>query len=226
MVRASKRFTEEDKQAVRDAIAEAEQTTSGEIVPVVATRSGRYDRGEDIFGIVLGLVAVAVVWLLCQEIEPTAGDWESGQTLAVGLGPVLLTFVIAFVLGVVLATLVPALAMSFVGRTERQEEVQRSARQAFFEFRVRATEAGTGILIYISLLERTVWVIGDRAISDKLDQAQWDGVKDLVIDGLRSGKPTDGLCAAIKRCGELLSEHFPIAQGDTNELTNELHLVD
>lgn len=226
MLPASKRFTEQDKQAVQDAIAEAEKTTSGEIVPVVATRSGRYDRGEDIFGILLGLIAVAVVWLVFQKVEPAGGDWESGQTLAVGLGLVLLSFAVAFVFGVLLATFVPALAMPFVGRAERRQEVQRSARQAFFEFRVRATEAGTGIMIYISLLERTVWVIGDRAISDKLDQSQWDEVKDLVIDGLRRGKPTEGICAAIKRCGEFLTEHFPIAPDDTNELTNELRLVD
>ena len=46
---------------IEAAIGEAEQKTAGEIVPVVATASGRYDRGEDLFGLVaLCLVAVLV----------------------------------------------------------------------------------------------------------------------------------------------------------------------
>ena len=226
MARASRLFTDEDKQAIKDAVAQAESTTSGEIVPVVATRSGRYDRAEDIFGIILALIAVAVAWLLFQQARPAAGDWESGPTLTMGLWVVLLTFAVAFVVGASLSTLVPALARPFVGKQELQEEVLRSAQQAFFEFRIRGTEGSTGILIYVSLFERMVWVIGDHAISEKLTQPDWDEVKDLVIEGLRNGKPTQGMCSAIARCGELLAAHFPIAPGDVNELSNELKLID
>jgi putative membrane protein len=71
-----------------------------------------------------------------------------------------------------------------------------------------------------------VWVVGDQAIAEKLDQSHWDGVKDLVIDGLRKNTPAEGLCAAIKRCGELLAQHFPIAPDDVNELSNDLRLID
>jgi len=226
MARASERFTEKDKQAIRDAVAEAEKKTSGEIVPVVATRSGRYDRSEDILGVILGVLAVAAVWLLFQKIEPKGGDWGGGLTIAFRLGSFLLTFVAAFVVGVVLSTFVPALAHPFIAKKELREEVLRSARQAFVEFRVRGTTGSTGILIYVSLFERMAWVLGDRAISEKLDQAKWDETKDLVIDGLRNGKPAEGICSAIRRCGELLLQHFPVAPDEVNELSNELQLID
>jgi len=226
MARASQLFTDEDKQAIKAAVAEAEKNTSGEIVPVVATRSGRYDRAEDIFGILLGIVAVSLLWPIFQNAEPTPGDWGPGRALTFGLGGGVLTFVVAFAVGVVLSTFVPALARPFVGKRERKEEVLRSAREAFYAFHVRSTAAGTGIVIYISLFERMVAVIGDRAISEKLDQSQWHEMKDLVIAGLRKGNPTEGICSAVKRCGELLSEHFPIAPDDVNELSNELRLID
>ena len=85
MVRASTFFPEEDKVLIEKAIADAEQATSGEIVPVVATRSGRYDRAEDLVGIILGLVVVSLVWVIFQNIEPRAGEWASGYTLSVDL---------------------------------------------------------------------------------------------------------------------------------------------
>jgi putative membrane protein len=226
MRRASQLFTEGDKQAIRAAVTEAEKGTSGEIVPVVATRSGRYDRAEDIFGVVLALIAVGVVWLLFQRVQPTGGAWGAASAIALGLGMVLLTFSVAFVAGVVLATFVPVLARPFVAKKELREEVLRSANQAFFEFRVRRTKSETGMLVYISLFERMVCVVGDRAISEKLGQSHWDAVRDMLVTGLRKGNPTEGICAAIKRCGELLAEHFPIAPDDVNELGNDLHLID
>ena len=226
MTRASKLFSEADKQAVEHAVAQAEQGTSGEIVPVVATRSGRYDRAEDVFGVLLGLVAVAAVWVCFQRVDPRGGDWGEGYALGVRLWAILVTYAAGFVVGVVLSTYIPALARPFVGRREIDDEVQRRAQQAFFQFRVRATGGGTGILIYISLFERRVVVLGDTPISDKLDQPHWDELKTLVVDGLRTGKPTEGICAAIGRCGQLLAQHFPVAPGDVNEISNELRLID
>lgn len=226
MARASNLFTEEQKKTVAEAVAEAEKKTSGEIVPVVATRSGRYDRAEDIFGVIVGLVAVAALWLLFQGVTPRGGDWETGYTLRVELWVVLVTFGCGFLAGAALSTCVPVLCRPFVGRREVEEEVRRAAERAFFQFRVRRTEAGTGVVLYVSLFERRVVVLGDEPISHKVDQSHWDEVRDLIVGGLRQGKPAEGICSAVVRCGELLAEHFPIAPADVNELTNELRLID
>ncbi len=48
MKRASKLFDIEQRQRIEQAVVEAESKSSCEIVPVVATSSGRYDRPEDI----------------------------------------------------------------------------------------------------------------------------------------------------------------------------------
>ena len=226
MKRASRFFSEADQATISEAIAAAERRTSGEIVPVVATDSGRYDRAEDLFGAVVALVALIVSWILFQEVRPVEGDWASGQTIVLGLLPLVLIVVIGFTLGTLLGTRLPALKLIFLSNREMKEEVERSASEAFYRFRVRRTAGGTGVLIYISLLERMVRVMGDEAIAAKLGQGDWDEVRDLVIDGLRNGRPTEGLQKGIARCGDRLAEHFPIQPGDENELTNELRIID
>lgn len=225
MKRASQLLTDEEKKAVQDAVAEAERGTSGEVVPVVATRSGRYDRGEDLFGVVLGLAAVTVGWLVGQDAIPP-GDWGERWEVVLGLVAVLVLFVGGFTAGAALATRFPELALLFVGKKEMLAEVQRAGAAAFYRFRVRRTAGGTGILIYVSLLERMVWVFGDAAIAERHDQSRWEELKDTVIAGIRQGRAAEGLCAAIARCGEILAEYFPIQPGDVNELTNELRVVD
>lgn len=226
MKRASQFFNKEDLRKIADAVEDAERRTSGEIVPAVAGVSGRYDRAEDLFGMVLALVVLTLSWLWVQEIQPVEGDWEMGQTLVLGLVPILFIVLAGFLIGAVAATRIPVLRLPFISKKEMLQEVERGAAEAFHRFRVRRTAEASGILIYVSLYEHMVRVIGDDAINEKLGQSDWDGVRDLVIDGIRSGQPADGLVRAIRKCGELLSEHFPVRPGDVNELHNELRIID
>jgi putative membrane protein len=131
-----------------------------------------------------------------------------------------------FIAGTILATFFPVLRLIFISKQEMQEEVQRKAAEAFHHFRIRNTEGETGVLIYVSLYEHMVRVMGDDKISEKLIQADWDEVCTLVVKGMKSGTPHEGLEKAIIRCGQLLSEHFPKLRNDKNELSNELQLID
>jgi len=71
-----------------------------------------------------------------------------------------------------------------------------------------------------------VHVVGDDTINAKLTQDDWQALCDTIIDGFKSGKPEEGMRNGILRCGEMLAQHFPIQAGDTNELSNTLHLID
>ena len=224
-MKASALFSDADRQAVSEAITEAERHTSGEIVPVVATVSGRYDRAEDLFGVVVALVAVTIAWLVFQDVT-VDGQWQSGPVPALGLLPTLVIILVGFVAGAAVATKVPVIRLPFISKTEMTEEVERRAAESFQRLRVRATSGGTGVLIYVSLYERMVRVLGDEVIMGKLDQAQWDEMRDLLLAGLAGGKPADGFVAAIKKCGDLLAEHFPAEAGGENQLRNELHVID
>ena len=225
MKKASAWFTESDKKALAKDIARAESATTGEIVPVVATTSGKYDRAEDLFGLVFALISLSIYWLL-QGATPFGSKWSSGPAEGLSLPVVLSIVVVAFIVGAILATAIPSLRIPFIPKSEMGKEVERSAAEAFHRFSIRSTADATGVLIYVSLFEHTVRIFGDSAINEKVDQETWQEICDLVVDGIRKGEPARGLSAGILRCGEVLARHFPIEPGDKNELVNTLHLID
>ena len=84
MQRASDLFNKEQRKQVENAVTEAEARTSCEIVPVVATASGRYDRAEDMVGLWLAVLAAITVWLIFPRQTNESGSWD-GMSLYVGL---------------------------------------------------------------------------------------------------------------------------------------------
>lgn len=226
MKRASELLTQDDRAAVSAAVAAAERGTTGEIVPVVATASGRYDRAEDLCGLTAALVALALAWLLFQEVRTEEGEWAPRLVPALGLVWLLLVVLCGFVAGAFLAARLPLLRRLFLRRQEMRDEVERAAAAAFAQLRVRRTAAATGILLYVSLYERMVRVTGDRAIADKLGPADWEQVREVMLARLRERAPAAALVAGIEAAAALLHEHFPAGPDDKNELHNELRVVD
>lgn len=224
MKSASALFNADDRKLITTAIAAAEESTAAEIVPVVATSSGRYDRAEDIFGILLASVALCVAWMVFKD--PTASDWSLIPASTLKLPSIVGIIIGGFIIGAMLATHFPSLRLPFITRAEMLEEVERRAVESFQRQRVRSTAEGTGVLIYISLYERLIKVIGDDAVNDKLGQSALDEICSLVVEGLKNDQPTDGLTRAITRAGELLTKELPANPDDSNELANELILLD
>ena len=224
MKTASSVFSAEDRQAVAAAIAEAEKRTSGEIVAVVATVSGRYDRAEDIFGLLFALIALSLAWLLFQGTTQAA--WSEMQTHVLGLPAIVGILIVGFVIGATLATRFPALRLPFIARAEMIEEVERRGLETFQRQRIRDTSSGTGVLIYVSLYEHLVKVIGDDRVTANLSSDALGVICALAVGGLKQGRPGDALCQAVQKTAELLATHLPPTVGDSNELANQLILID
>lgn len=225
---APRSITIREREEVARAIKEAEAATSAEIVPVVATTSGRYDRAEDLVGLLFSLLGLTAAWLLVQWSRPLAGMWATRTDANLPLGLLVVIVLGGFLLGTLAANWFPSLRRLFLAEAHMKAEVERAAHAAFATLGVRRTEGATGVLIYISLAERRVRILGDTQISECLCQADWDAVRDLVIDGLRAGRLVGGLLAGIRKAGALLAIHFPATGQDPNpdEIGNQLHLLD
>jgi putative membrane protein len=97
--------------------------------------------------------------------------------------------------------------------------VRQMARSVFLEKEVFRTQRRTGILLFVSLFERRVAVIGDSGIHSRVAPAEWDAIAAAVAAGIRAGHPGPAIAAAVDACGRLMERHGLVGEpGDRNEL--------
>jgi putative membrane protein len=198
-------FKPEGREAVRGAVQAAERGTSGEIVPMVVSRSDGYPGVRAVAAAILAFAAAVVV--LASPLD--ARLW---------IPPVQL---VTFAAGYALAGWSPLLRL-LLPESVRTARVRQAAHLAFVEEGIVETRDRTGILLYVSLLEHLVEIVADRGIDERVPEGTWEGVVRLVLDGIRRQRAEEGLVDAIRLCGEILAVQFPPRPDDTDELANRL----
>ena len=101
-------------------------------------------------------------------------------------------------------------------------------RDVFEDLGMTATALRNGVLIYMSIADRQVAVLGDRGIHERVEEGFWDAIVENLVQRFREGDYVGGLREAILQIGNRLATHFPYAgEGkDINELPNEISLGD
>lgn len=218
-------LTEQDHEEVSAAIAAAEAGTSGEIVTLVAPCSDSYRDVAALYAAAAMLVVPALLALLPQScIDWASGlflgwnpEWERGALMLA----ILLLQLIAF--GVVRAILLyrPLL----VAITPGGVKARRVRGRAIAHFRAACegrTAGRTGILIYLSLLERRAEIVADEAIAAKVSGDVWGEAMAAMVDEVRAGRVGRGMALAVEKVGAVLAAHLPRAADDINELPDRL----
>lgn len=225
MIKATRLITDADRQRINAAIADAELHTSAEIVPVVASASGRYDRAEDIAGLWLGGALAAIVFLFMPEYADEAGSW-AGASTAWKLTAILLALVVGFIAGAVVTSRAWTIRRLFTPGKQMRHEVDAAARTAFFDASIHHTDGASGVLIYVSLYERRAVILADRHVVERVGQDSIDGWCERLTDRLRTGSLADAVHEQIEIVGPLLGDVMPRADEDANELSDELVVFD
>lgn len=211
---------------IKQAVKDAEMRTSGEIALAAIPESADYSFRELFAAVLLGALAFALLLPAHDRIAVllTRYFWHVSEwvvTLAVGGIPFLLVAVFFLVANV------PALDRRVIPTAERAKAVYSRALRHFVESGVYATEGRTGILVFISYMEREVRIVADTGISGKIAQVEWDTITRNIAEGVKTGKTADALCEAIADCGELLSRYFPVSgQTPGNELPDGLVVLE
>jgi uncharacterized membrane protein len=105
-----------------------------------------------------------------------------------------------------------------------KDEPLRRAIKVFERLGMHRTAARNGVLIYISVTDHKLAVIGDAGIHERVGAAYWQELADAVRERMRQQRPRDGLVHAIVEVGGALGRHFPRQPDDRNELSDEVSL--
>jgi putative membrane protein len=78
------------------------------------------------------------------------------------------------------------------------------------------------VLIYIDEPEHIAEVVADTGIYAKVSPEHWGTTVSALTDGIKAGKPAEGVVAAVALAGDVLAVHFPRLSDDVNELPDGL----
>lgn len=203
--RADTFFSNEERQAIEAAVRDAESRTIGEIAVMVVDASDEYLHADTIGGILFSgvLSFFGAVAFFHSALVPY----------------IVLTALLFFPCRLFVRSF-PVIKSEFISPRKKRDAVRIRALQAFYEKGLYRTKAQTGVLFFLSLMERTVWVLADKGIYEKIRQEQLDRFAATVSQGVREGRASQALRQAIAEAGALLAEHFPVKPGDKNELSD------
>ncbi len=206
-MKAERFFTSQEKEEISRAIQSMETRTSGEVAVILVDQSDPYPEGEFLGGILIGglLAFVTTLWFFHGQI------WY--------LIPLHFLFALPLYL---LFQKLPVLKTPFLGARRKEAAVRKRALEAFYEKGLYRTHLSTGVLFFLSLLERKVWVLADKGIYEKIRQETLNRFAGQVSAGVREQQAGQALVQAIQGVGNLLAEHFPITPGDKDELPDEV----
>ena len=219
------KLTEEELKNISNAVKNAEKNTSGEIATAIIKESSTYAYFELAFAVIVGGVYFLGLILFSKPIESWLESlfWSySSNYLLIFTG-----FSLFGVIGITyLITNIPVIDRLIIPKKIQKSRVQQRAMRHFIESGTCYTKDRTGILIFISEMERRVILIADKGISDIISQDRWNNIVSTVTSGIKSGNISTSIIAAVTECGQILSKEFPIAADDTDELSNDIQILE
>ncbi len=197
--------------ALDAAVAEAEKRTDAEILVAVVRASGSYADVDHLAAALAAMVALVAV-LACHFHGLALPDhWIVPPIVA------------AYVAALLAARRTSALRRLLAGSARRERQVRRAARALFVEERLHATRARKGVLLYVSLLERSVLILPDFGIEGRVDGATWNALaRELELAARERDQLEPALAKAVSAAGELLARRLPRSAASQDEIARRV----
>lgn len=206
---ASRILSPQSFEEIEKTISLAEKGTRGEIIPMVVRRSSTIGHVQPL----LFMSLVSLFLALSLMIEDMGFEWD--------------VVVVMILWGVSYGLSKFDLVQRFLtADVDEALQVNLRAEVEFYEAGLNKTEGGTGVLIFLSLMERRVVVLADPSIDEKVKPETWKEISDLIIHGMKKKNLQEGLQDAVLKCGVILKEHFPANGNNPNEIRNHLIVRD
>lgn len=218
-------ISEQDRERIAAAVAKAEAASDGEIVTIVAPRSDSYhDVGLHYAVLAMLLVPAGTLvvpqswidwWLSLLFGWGAEGGWRLLMLLVLGK-MIFLFLVVRYALAWM------PLRMAVTPKGTKSRRVRRRAVELFNATCAQRTKGRTGILLYLSMLERRAEIVADNAIHSRTEPEVWGDAMAVLLAEIKAGRPGEGMAQAVEKMGEVLAECLPPQATNPNELPDRL----
>lgn len=218
------KLSKKEKELIAEAVSKAEKNTSGEIAVVVAKQSCDYAIYELTFAVIVGLIFMVLSLIFFSKIDALIMNsfWSNSPVITpsvIGLGTFVIITICYFLanISVVDRLIIP--------KSVKEEKVKEKAQLSFVEYGVSKTRDRTGVLIFISNLEKKVLILADSGIAEIYPNESWQKQVNSIITGIKSNNFGAELTKVITEIGQVLAKNFPAKDDDTNELANHVREI-
>jgi putative membrane protein len=186
--------------ALTDAVRELEKRSCAEVVVEIRSRSGAYAHADARFASLIAFLALVVLLF---------SPWTFGA------GWVVVDVAVAWLIGLVAASKSDALRRVMTTARERTAQVHATASAAFHDRGVANTSAETGVLVFLSMLERRMELVADRGVLKTVPAEEWSA----IVEAARGRDATTAtLLETVRALTPVLECHLPVREGDVDEL--------
>lgn len=219
------KLSDSDMEEIRNAVKKAEASTSGEIALALTAESDHYSFWELLASTYLAAFVFTILLPFAAKIFALYDKFFWG--CPVWLLPAFygIATLATIVFGFYFAN-IPLIDRIIIPKNIKKQAVTNRAFRHFAQSGVYDTKEHSGILIFVSYLERQVRIVADSGIAQKIPQDLWNIIADDLALGIKSGKTKEGFIAAVEKCGELLAENFPAKKENQNELPDGLAILE
>ncbi|MFN0200369.1 MAG: TPM domain-containing protein [Bacteroidia bacterium] len=187
-----------------EAVQQIEKKSAVEMMVVIAPHSGQYPEAALRGGLVVALLTFTFLLFV--------------EHLYFGDFLLFLLTLTSFLMGYLLVHNELRLKSFFTTRKNKRIQAELRARATFQKVGIHHTRAETGVLVYISIFEKSVHILPDRYVQSVIPQSIWQKMQEELNQVFTSKNPRQLILTALDNVKGDFAYYLPIQSDDVNEL--------
>lgn len=204
-----KRFNEDFRTNLYDTIKKIEDSSLVEIVVIIKPASGKY-RDIPVWS---GLVFAFLLYTFFM-FSPIEFD----------VYLIYIFTILSFIAIYLLVSATSFVQKMFVNKARKNRNVEIKARAIFQKGGIGFTKKQTGVLFYISLLEKSVFILPDRGAERAVPIEEWQNMNTDFHKIFTDTDIADELLKKLNIWQPVFAKYIPPVENDVNELSDDLEV--
>ncbi|MEA3452715.1 MAG: TPM domain-containing protein [Bacteroidota bacterium] len=191
------------------AIESIEKNSSVEIVAMIKPQSDKY---KDI-SFASGIIILFLTYSFFIYSPTVYNDYL-----------IYFTTIFSFFITYGIVDFITPLKRLLLSKKRKKKNVEIYARAYFQKAKIRHTTEKTGILIYISILEKETFIIADKEVEISIPSEEWDRLNNNFNNIFTQKDFYSKIIENLNNCLTIFSEYIPSKEDDINELPDNMDI--